>query len=434
MKRPVNLWFALLGLGTSKLRSALTVLGIVIGVAAVIMIVSLGNGLQRSTAEQMEAFGGGTIEIRPSMNYAMREPMAVDYASEEAIKSMDAAMSRPMQQPTLHLDDVRALRELGTTLDGVTAVCSLNASIVHKGQEVPIWQIMAVSPEWLNVYQREVKSGRFLTSEDEASAASVAVIDEALAKDYFGDKGSPVGQTLHVAISATLAQDFTIIGVLSNDEEYGPTSNALVIPLSSGRLRLGGKSGDEIDSITVRVDSRDPQQRKIAVVEIATLLRARRVPAGGQDDFGVNDSLAYSEEMTRITDLMTLILSLIAGISLVVGSIGLMNIMLVAVGERTWEIGLRRAIGARRSDVMVQFLCEAILLSLAGGIIGMGLGMAGSYAVSYVVEQLTGHVHVTIDVIAIAMGVSTVVGVASGLYPAARASRLQPTQALRHVA
>ncbi|NLD72009.1 MAG: FtsX-like permease family protein, partial [Chloroflexi bacterium] len=191
---------------------------------------------------------------------------------------------------------------------------------------------------------------------------------------------------------------------------------------------------NDISMIGIRVDAREPEARKYSVAEVNTLLRARHgLSTGAQEDFQVSDTLEYSEEMTRVTDMITLVLSFIAGISLVVGSIGLMNIMLVAVSERTWEVGLRRALGAQQGDILSQFLSEAVLLSLVGGLIGMAIGIGGSFIVERFWEELQGHMGVTPDVIAIALIVSTVVGIASGIYPAWRAARLQPTQALRHL-
>jgi putative ABC transport system permease protein len=185
--------------------------------------------------------------------------------------------------------------------------------------------------------------------------------------------------------------------------------------------------------MSVRVDSRDQAARQFALAEISTILRARRgIGAGQLDDFQVYDTLSNIDQQSELLSTITLVLSLIAGISLVVGSIGLMNIMLVGVSERTPEIGLRRAMGARRGDVLGQFLTEAILLSLLGGLIGFALGVLGAQGIGQLAENLKGMVQVTPNIVVIALGVSIVVGVVSGLYPAWRAALLQPTQALRH--
>ncbi len=441
MRRPVNLWFAIQGLGGSKLRSALTVLGIIIGVGAVIMIVSLGNGLSRSTIEQMEVFGRGNIEIR-SMSGYMGGPVMVEVAVSSSMPVGATAQGSSskerftMAPPQIDPRDVEALRKLGTSLDGISPELEINGvTIVHHGKSVPAWQVIGVEDEWLQVYRREMHSGRFVNDADEEEAAPVAVIDQLLIKQFFGEGANPIGQTLHLTVNNERTVNFTIVGVLASDAEYSRTSGTILVPLRTAQVRLHTGARNDISMIGVRVDSRDPEERKYAVAQANTILRARHgLGAGAQEDFQINDTLEYGEEMTRITDIMTLVLSLIAGISLVVGSIGLMNIMLVGVSERTWEIGMRRAIGAQQSDILSQFLSEAVLLSLVGGVIGMALGIAGSYVVGQLVEDLRGHVTVTPDIIAIALIVSMVVGVLSGLYPAWRAARLQPTQALRHMA
>jgi len=439
MRRPVNLWFALQGLGASKLRSGLTVLGIIIGIGAVIMIVSLGNGLSRSTAEQMEVFGRGNIEIRPLVSYmgpVFIEPTAAGKAVVAAPSMASSAMEFTIAPPQIDPRDVEALRKLGTAFDGISAELELNSTItVYRGKQLQVWQVIGVETDWLHVNRREMRSGRFVTDADQETAAPVAVIDELLIKSAFGEGANPIGQTIHITVNGERTQNVTIVGVLASTGTYSRTSNMILVPLRTAQARLHTGARNDINMVSLRVDSRDPAERKFAVAQANTLLRARhRLPAGAAEDFQISDTLEYSEQITRITDLITLVLSLIAGISLVVGSIGLMNIMLVSVSERTWEIGMRRAIGAQRSDVLLQFLTEAVLFSLVGGLFGMVLGIAGSFAVGLAVESLRGYVAVTPDIVITALVVSTVVGVLSGIYPAWRAARLQPTQALRHMA
>lgn len=430
MLRPVNLWFALLGLESNKLRAALTTLGIIIGVGAVIMIVSLGNGLRRSTERQMEAWSGGTIEVRAGGRYMPPMEIPEGIPPEKADAIIRSTISARASYLTER--DLAALEKLATSAKALAPQLEVNGQVVCRGVYIP-GQIVGVTPSFLETYRREVKWGRFLTAEDGEQAAAVAVLDESLVSQYFGEDVNPVGQVLHITMQET-PQNFLIIGVLRKKEGvqgFGP--RAILVPLKTAQLRLNSGPKDMISLIAARVDSRVAAERRYAVAQINTILRARRgIPTGSPEDFQVRDTLEFSEEMTRVTTTITAVLSLIAGISLIVGSIGLMNIMLVSVSERTWEIGLRRALGGRRSDILSQFLAEAVLLSLAGGLVGLALGVAGSYGVSLLVEQLKGLVWVTADVVLIAVGVSSAVGIAAGLYPAWRAALLAPTSALRH--
>ena len=430
MKRPINLQFALHGLGSSKLRSALTTLGIVIGVAAVITIVSLGQGLSRATKEQMESYGSGTIEVRPSMSGGYYYS---DYAmSSVAVMGGSDYYSSPAQAQ-LTSQDVTAIEMLSTRVDGVSPQIEIYGSSSWNGESTYAGSILGVTPEWLNVYKRELSLGRFISDEDNQNQLPVVVIDEQLAEEVMGSI-NPIGQILHITVNE-VTQNYTVIGVLAANSQYSSTRYNLLIPMETANVRLPGARDAGISMIALRMDDRDMQEREYALAEVNTILRAsHKLSRSDTADFYLQDTLQYSESSTQFLQVVTIVLALIAGISLIVGSIGLMNIMLVTVSERTWEIGMRRAIGAQRSDIMVQFLTEAILLSLAGGLVGMGLGIAGSYGVAMLFEELQGHIVVTAGIVGIAVGVSTIVGVVSGLYPAWRAARLQPTEALRHMA
>ncbi len=431
MNRPVNLWFALVGLSTNKLRAALTTLGIIIGVAAVIIIVSLGDGLRRATEKEMESFSSGTIEVRAMQRFFMPEVMSAEVVSEEelrVLKSMPA-----FGGARLSTRDVEALRSLATSAVAVAPVVEAYGTLVYKGKQVSYNSLLGVTADWLPTYQRAVALGRFFSQADQESAAPVVVLDEGLAKRVFGSDVDPLGQVLHIT-SQGVTQNLSVVGVLARKGEAEFLSNSVYVPLRTAQLRLSAARSDEVSLIALRVDSRESAKRKFAVAQINTILRARhRLAQGASEDFGVNDTLSFREEMSTILNTITAILSLIAGISLIVGSIGLMNIMLVSVSERTWEIGLRRAIGAQQGDILAQFLAEAVLLSLVGGAIGFGLGVAGSYAVSLAVEPIKGMVRVTPQIVLIALAVSSGVGIAAGIYPAWRAALLQPREALRHL-
>jgi putative ABC transport system permease protein len=439
MRRWVNLWFAVLGLRTNKLRSGLTTLGVVIGIGAVIMIVSLGNGLRRSTQIEMEAWSAGTVEIRAQM---WGPVMAVEYTDVTAAqKSLEAQgetsnPSVPMlvaqQARGLEAADVLALRQLATRVRGVVPSLETWGDVIYKGQYVPNPGITGVTPEYLTVYRNAVKYGRFFNAQDEETAAPVVVLDESLVNEVWGRGTNPVGELLRVSREG-VTQSFVIVGVLvQRPGIVGIGPRSLLMPLRTVQLRLSTGAKNEISMIAARVDSRVPSERKRAVAEMNTILRARRgIASGAPEDFSVQDTLQWSEEQLRIIRTITAVLSAIAGISLVVGSIGLMNIMLVGVAERTWEIGLRRALGAEKIDVLGQFLSEGILIALTGGAGGLALGLGGSYLGSRLVSQLKDLATVTPDVFVIAVGVSLLVGIVASIYPAWQAASLQPTAALR---
>ncbi len=437
MRRLVNFWFALLGLRTNKLRSGLTMLGVVIGVGAVIMIVSLGNGLRRSTQEQMEAWSAGTVEIRPQfMPYMGVMPLEME-ASSLAASVKGAALPGPgvpqQSQPRgLEAQDVEALRRLATRVVAITPLYEGWAQVIYKGQYVPNPGIDGVLPEYLTVFRTTMKYGRFITLEDNDQAAAVVVLDESLVDQVWGKGANPVGETLRI-VQSDVPQVFTIIGVTSRRPGVvGIANRAVLLPLHTAQMRLSTEGKTIISYIAARVDDRDSARRKTAVAEINTILRARRgIAAGSPEDFMVQDTLQWSEESMAIIRTITVILSAIAGISLVVGSIGLMNIMLVGVAERTWEIGLRRSVGAEKSDILLQFLSEGVLIALLGGAGGLALGLGGSYVASRLIEQVKGMATVSAEVVAIAVIVSLIVGVLASIYPAWRAASLQPTAALR---
>jgi len=443
MIRLVNVWFGLLGLRSGKLRSALTMLGVIIGVGAVIVIVSLGNGMRRFGEQQIEQFSSGTIEVRPGGPMGpIGRPVVVKtggssssgvVVTEWGPEGGPGMAPQPMRQPQLEEADLEALRLLATSANGVTAQLQIYGTAIHHGEQLPFAQIMGVTPDFLHVFQCEMEEGRFLTPYDEANAAPVAVIGGQLAKQVFEADVSPLGQVLRIS-ERGFPQNYTIVGVLlSKGEGWSPLSNVVLLPLRTVRIRIKQEPGDRVDMIAVRVDSRQADERQYAVAQINTILAARHgIAPGTPEDFQVRDTLGDIEEMNKIITVLTLVLALIAGISLLVGSIGLMNIMLVGVSERTPEIGVRRAMGARRMDILSQFMSEALILSLTGGIIGFVIGILGSQLISYLIEDLRGMIVVTSDVVAIAVGIASVVGLVSGIYPAWRAARMQPTDALRH--
>lgn len=359
-------------------------------------------------------------------------------AAGREVSVSTVAMSQPsfpgQQQMVQELAtaDAEAIRRVGNSMSSVVAMFSTYGQLVAQGQMVPYGEILGVDANYLAVYRDELKSGRFLSPLDEQSAAQVMVINEWLAEQIWGEGVDPLGKIIHIAYNE-VPQNYIVVGVIAKSaglQGYAPRS--VLVPLRTAQLRLNDGPRDRVNTIVIRVDSRVPADRRFAVAETNTILRARRgIEPGAPEDFYVQDTLEWSEEGMRIIRTITLVLSLIAGISLIVGSIGLMNIMLVGVTERTWEIGLRRAMGAEKRDILLQFLAEGILLALTGGVLGLGLGLGGSYIGSMAIQQLKGLTNATPDVFIIALAVSLAVGAAASIHPAWRAANLQPTTALR---
>lgn len=392
-------------LSANKLRSALTMLGIVIGVAAVIALVGVGQGVQASVTEQLRGMGTNLLVI-----YAGR----VGAGGFRPLTMGDAeALSDPYRLP-----DVAA----------VAPEVSQSVTAVAGGTEATT-QVQGVTPEYLSVRNWRVAVGEFITQEHLEERARVAVLGNAIAETLFPDNPLPVGET--VRLNDVL---FQVIGVMA--EKGGSLSNqdnTIFVPLTTaqGRLFALRAPNGEYTLSSISVQAVSEERMEAAKEEIRAVLREQhRLAEDDDDDFNILSQADLIQSFSNITGILTAFLGAIAGISLVVGGIGIMNIMLVSVTERTREIGLRKAVGARRRDILVQFLMEAITLALVGGVLGIGIGTLGGKLVSTLVENVRSVI--TLQSVLLATGVSAVVGLASGLYPAWRASRLNPIEALRY--
>ena len=399
----------------NKLRSALTMLGMIIGVGAVIVLMSVGQGLQNYITSTFEEMGSNLLFVTPANPDAPGiTAMAPGYATA-----------------SLTMDDAEAMRDIRS----VIAVNPTNESFVKliAGNESVSVVIEGTTPEFQQLYDFEIASGRYISEVDIARRDMVVVLGSKTAEDLFGSD-DPVGQQVKMR-----DKRFTVIGVLEprGMSSFGFSWDEMVItPITTYQARLFSQttpSGeDAVQSIVVQAASAEVMDEVIEDIE--TLLRKRhRIDADEDDDFAVMSLEQMLGIFETITLALTVFLGLIGGISLLVGSIGIMNIMLVTVTERTREIGLRKAIGAKRRDILIQFLLEASMLSLVGGAIGLTGAWLVAYGISLV--DLGGfRLNATVSplIVIVAVSVSVFIGLASGIYPAMRAARLNPIDALHY--
>ncbi|MEW6751346.1 MAG: ABC transporter permease [Candidatus Latescibacterota bacterium] len=394
---------ALKSIARNGLRSLLTMLGIVIGVAAVIVMVSVGRGSQARIEGQIATLGNNLLMVRGGA-------------------SMQGGVSRGAgSMSTLTLEDVEQLRREATLLQGVSPEVRVGVQVVGGGNN---WSTSTagVDPEYLQIRAWELESGAFFTEREVTSRAKVAVLGGEVADALFPGQ-DPVGQQVRVRNTP-----FRVIGVLrrKGDSMMGSQDDVVLAPSTTVLYRLSGSRYLRMIVASAVCEA----QTAAAQEEIAAILRrAHRLAAGEEDDFFIRTQTEITDMATSVTRTLTLLLGAIAAVSLVVGGIGIMNIMLVSVTERTREIGLRLAVGARGGDVLTQFLVEAVVLSLAGGAIGvvMALGVAWVLARFFALGVL-----VSPAVVVLACVFSGAVGVFFGFYPARKAAHLNPIEALRY--
>jgi len=401
---------ALRGLSANKLRSALTMLGIIIGVAAVISLLSIGEGAQAEITSQVQGIGSNLVSVYPG---AMTMRVG-DTSSSSAV---------------LTLKDVEAIAD-PLNCPSVAAVAPEfnNSTTVAYGSEKLLNQVVGTTPEYDEVRNVTLAEGRFLESGDVTTRSRVAVLGSQTSVDLFGEQ-SPLGQTIKID-----GQPFRVIGVMEEQGSMGMMGSAdtrVYVPLTTAQTRLFNartSTGDyKVSSINVM--ALDEQSVDAATAEITDILRVQHKLGYEDDDFTIISQQDILSMMDEITTILTIFLGAIAAISLLVGGIGIMNIMLVSVTERTREIGIRKAVGAKRRDILMQFLIEAVVLSLIGGLMGIGLGVGLAQMVN-----LTGAFStlVSTESVLLAVGFSLGVGIFFGIYPSMRAASLHPIEALRY--
>jgi putative ABC transport system permease protein len=396
-----------LGISTHKLRSFLTMLGIVIGVGAVIILMSIGKGATAEILANIQSMGSDLITIRPGASFGFG---GVRTAGGSA---------------TLTMEDAEAIDEQVNYISAVAPSYLSNLQLVVGGENTNA-QVTGTTPEYMSINNLEVASGAFFTEYDYQRGARVAVIGANVKETLFGDS-DPIGQQMRMGGNIV-----RVIGVLESKETImGGPDDAIFIPLTAMQQMVAQPrtaQGERVVS-TISLTVSDEEQTDYVVNGITSLLRTRhRLAASADDDFSIMSIQEIADTISAATGTMTLLLGAIAAISLLVGGIGVMNIMLVSVLERTREIGIRKALGAREHDIWIQFLIEAAFLTLVGGIIGVIIG----WLVSYFIGNL-GLVPsvVTPDIVILAVSVSVGIGLFFGFYPAWNASRLNPIEALR---
>jgi putative ABC transport system permease protein len=407
----MNVWQAILeafeSLSANKLRAGLTILGIVIGVGAVIAMVSVGRGAQATITESINGIGTNLIFIFRGGAEDVRNPKPITLQDAEAIAD-------PFQAPSVN---------------AVAPVIQGSGKVTY-GRESTTTSIYGVTPEYGRVRNYNVSEGEFISQQNMLGQASVVLLGSDVADKLFGRQDGLVGESVRIE-----GQPFRIIGVLQSKggSGFSNADNQVLIPFSTAQTRLIHHSiADQVDLLLVEAVS--PKLVPEASEEVAQILRTRHRTAIGADDFTILTQQDFLSTASTITNVLTIFLGGVAAISLLVGGIGIMNIMLVSVTERTREIGLRKALGAHKSDIMIQFLTESAILSLIGGIIGIILGYSIGLAVSQIAKANNAAItpSIGVDIILIATLFSTAVGLFFGIYPANRAANLEPVEALRY--
>lgn len=403
MKLQDSFEIALNGLKANKLRSALTMLGIIIGVSAVIIMISVGQGASKSIQDRIASMGSNLLMVFPG-------------AGQGPVRGAGGSVN------TLTVDDAEALAGLPNVLNTAPEL-STNATLGYASQT---WtaQVDGTTPEMQAIKDWPLSSGSFFAKDDVTSANPVAVLGQTVVDNLYPPGTSPVGTQIRINKLA-----FTVVGVLATKGASTggqDQDNTVYIPVRTAQIRLMGVNSVRL--INVQADS--PENMSKVQSEIEQLLRIRhRIAAGAENDFNINNLASVLETVESTSAILTMLLASVAAVSLLVGGIGIMNIMLVSVTERTREIGLRMAVGATEGNIRNQFLVEALVLCIIGGVAGILIGIAGSMLVSKLAGWQTS---ITVMSMLLSFGFSAAIGIFFGYYPAKKASALDPIEALRY--
>lgn len=410
-------WGAML---THKLRSFLTMLGIIIGVGAVVGMLALGDGYSQWIDAEFDQLGVGAFYVNPQVD------------SEDEDETLT---------PRLTALDAAAIMQPGRAPAVEYVVIELTRSgVVSAGGTRYLFGVKGVTPTYFSIGDQELGDGRYFTEEEEQAGARVAVIGRLVAETLFGGIEGAVGQRISVngvpfeVVGVSVAKQSQAAGAVGR---FGDPGEQVYTPYSTARNRLFRNEVDnrvDISAMTVR--ARDPNQVDEAIRQVTAVLREEHRLTYQPNDFTVTNPSQLADQFRTVTVGFSAFLGTIGGISLLVGGIGIMNIMLVSVAQRTKEIGLRKAVGAKQRDIMWQFLIEAVVLCLLGGLVGIGLGYLLSFGGTIILVNLaqdpTVRANVSLFSIVLATSISAGVGIFFGLFPALRAARLDPIKALRN--